>query len=112
MLDLEIAYVDDLPCHRCAGSLICAVRVPHSFLRVDGFEVRGIRTVGLCPRCDSESSAVRAVIEHIVRHGDIVHADLLEIAALLSELAMQAIPADADEELMGAAAAEFVRATL
>lgn len=99
-MDSEISYVDELPCHRCAGTLICAMRVAHSFLRADGFEVRGTRTVGLCPACDSESSVARAVMDHLVRHGDIEQADLSEIAALLSELAMQALPAELDEELL------------
>lgn len=108
--DLEVAYVDDLPCHRCAGTVLCAMRVPHSFLRTDGFEVRGARTVGLCPECDRESPVARAVIDHIVRYGEVGQANLIEIAALLAELAMRALPAELDRKLLNAAAAEFVRA--
>ncbi|MFI6170689.1 DUF6300 family protein [Nocardia sp. NPDC051052] len=100
-----------MPCHRCAGPVICAMRVPHSFLRADGIEVRGTRSVGLCPSCDGESRAARAVIDHLVRHGGFAQADLPEIAALLGELASRALPAELDEELLHAAAAEFVRAT-
>lgn len=61
-LDCEILLVEELLCHRCDSALICSVRTPHSFLREDGFEVGGYRTVGLCPKCDRENPSARAVI--------------------------------------------------
>ncbi|WP_104476106.1 DUF6300 family protein [Actinokineospora auranticolor] len=61
--------VSDLTCHRCAGELVCAARVPHSFARADGHRVTGSRTVGLCPRCDRDSPAAAAVIAYFTAHG-------------------------------------------
>ncbi len=87
------------------------MRVPHSFVRADGFEVRGVRTVGLCPMCDNENPAVRAIFEHIARHGEPDRAAMLELAALVGEAAMRGLPEALDEELLRAAAAEFVRTT-
>lgn len=68
-----------------------------------------MRTVGLCLFCDNESPAARAVIDHLVRHGEIAQADLPEIATLLGELAMRTLPTELGEELLSA---EFVRTTL
>ncbi|WP_225727200.1 MULTISPECIES: DUF6300 family protein [unclassified Nocardia] len=90
-MDFEVSVVDDLPCHRCGDTLICSVRVPHSFLREDGVEVRGMRTVGLCPNCAGDNPAARVVIDHF-RAGS----RLLDIAVPLGEWLSEVLPAQVD----------------
>ncbi|MFI6173850.1 DUF6300 family protein [Nocardia sp. NPDC051052] len=94
--DCELLLVDDLPCHRCGDTLICSVRAPHSFLREDGTEVRGTRTVGLCPNCDKGNPAARAVIDHFVGYREMAESRLPEAAMLLGEWLTEVLPAQVD----------------
>lgn len=82
---LEVVRVAVLECHRCGGSLLFSVDVPHSFRRTDGTEVPGTRTVGLCERCDRDTPPGRGLIAFFTvnpvgrdEHG-------AEIEALLTE---------------------------
>ncbi|MBF6330398.1 hypothetical protein IU452_18030 [Nocardia transvalensis] len=73
------------------------MRAPHSFLREDGTEVRGIRTVGLCPNCDKGNPAAHAVIEHVARHREMTCSPLSELAAVLGDWLSEVLPARVDD---------------
>ncbi|MCP9624987.1 hypothetical protein FOH10_16625 [Nocardia otitidiscaviarum] len=96
-LECEFLLVEDLPCHRCGDSLICAVRTRSSFLREDGLEVRGFRTVGLCSNCDRLNPAARAVIDYVAGRGGMTDSSLLEFATVLSDWLSEVVPSRIDE---------------
>lgn len=98
-LDCEFLLVKELQCHRCDGDLICSVRAPHSFLREDGSEVVGYRTVALCPECDKANPSARAVIECC---RGAVHGQLSAAAAhLLGDWLREVLPTQIEvDELM------------
>lgn len=54
----------DLPCHRCGGPLLLALRVPHRIQTQDGREITGWRAVELCPRCDRDNRAAQGVLAY------------------------------------------------
>ncbi|MFI9402151.1 DUF6300 family protein [Nocardia sp. NPDC052316] len=84
-----------MPCHRCGEVLLCAVRAPHSFLRADGTEVRGTRTVGLCAGCDKENPAARALIDYFAGCREMAGAP--EAAILLGDWLREVLPAPIDD---------------
>ncbi|MFF3228269.1 DUF6300 family protein [Nocardia suismassiliense] len=84
-----------MPCHRCGDALLCAVRAPHSFLRTDGTEVSGTRTVGLCAGCDKENPAARALIDYFAGCGEVVSEP--EAATLLGDWLREVLPARIDD---------------
>ncbi|QBS39355.1 hypothetical protein DMB37_03670 [Nocardia sp. CS682] len=75
--------------------MFCAVRVPHSFLRADGTEVGGTRTVGLCADCDKENPAARALIDYFAGCGEAASAP--EAATLLGDWLREVLPARIDD---------------
>ncbi|MET8875641.1 DUF6300 family protein [Nocardia sp. NPDC004604] len=74
--------------------MLCALTFPHSFLRADGVEVHGVRTVGLCPVCDAENPAGRAVVSHFSNHGEVTSAHVDDVATLLREWSEEVVRSD------------------
>ncbi|EWC61092.1 hypothetical protein UO65_3663 [Actinokineospora spheciospongiae] len=93
----EVDLVAGLRCHRCTGEVVCAVRVPHSFLRADGTEVGGTRLVALCPDCDRGRAGAAPVIAYFRAHGRVVADRVEELAGLLREWVADVGPARAGD---------------
>lgn len=96
----DVELVPHLRCHRCSGELICSARVPHSFLRDDGVEVRGFRTVGLCPVCDQGREGAAEVLDHFREHGRVDEGRVDEVARLLRTWLGEIGPARVDTDAL------------
>ncbi|MGQ0717047.1 MAG: DUF6300 family protein [Pseudonocardiales bacterium] len=74
-----------LSCHRCLQPPLLAVRVPHSFARPDHVEVRGWRTVPLCPRCDRDDPAAQGVLAFFTVYETITEDNVRDAGAVLHQ---------------------------
>jgi hypothetical protein len=102
--DIEILAAPEM-CRRCDGALLFSVQVPHSFVRPDGGEVHGRRTVPLCPRCERDVPAAQGLLAYFTVNETATTETVGDLAALLAEwLEHAARPpayteADLDEEI-------------
>ena len=101
MIDLDGVQVEtanELPCLRCGGQLLCVARVPHSFLRSDGYQVCGGRLVGLCPACDRGEPAALGLIAFFTLHSGINDYALGEAGHLIFEWLSNLLVVDSSDD--------------
>lgn len=85
MNDLDVEPHPRLPCPRCGGELLFAVRVPVETERADGQSATTHRTVTLCPHCHRDDPPARGVIAFFTVHERITENTLHDAAPVIRQ---------------------------